>query len=177
MDSVFYVYDFAGKTDDEKIDACLAAAKAVKNRTIIFDKKDYYISKAIEIPSDTEVIVDNCMIKQKNEVFDNIFRGDNLTIDSENPYGYPVEIRNLKNIKIIGKGTAILEGPDVHKKGRHPFFAGNEGDYSFQKEIQEMIGDYWGYRTHHINFACCDSFELADITIRKTSGWGITLDV
>ena len=62
------------------------------------------------------------MIKQKNEVFDNIFRGDNLTIDSENPYGYPVEIRNLKNIKIIGKGTAILEGPDVHKKRQTSFF-------------------------------------------------------
>ena len=143
MENIFYVNDFDGNTDDEKIDACFAAAKKVDKRTIVFDKKDYHISKAIEIPSNTEVIIDNCMIKHLNEVFDHIFRGDNLTINPDDPYGYPTEIRELKNIKITGKGTAVLEGPDKHKIGRHPFWAGKESKWSFRQEYQEMIGDYW----------------------------------
>jgi len=173
MENVFYVNNFFGNSDDEKIDACLAAAKAVEKRTIVFDKKDYYISKAIELPSNTEVIIDNCMIKQQDEVFDNIFRGDNITFDPNDPHAYPTEITELKNIKITGIGTAVLEGPDVNKKGRHPYFAGNEGNWSFQKEIQEMTGDYWGYKTHHIDIACCDGFEVAGLTIKKTSGWAV----
>ena len=177
MENIFYVNDFAGNTDDEKIDACFAAAKTVEKRTIVFDKKDYHISKAIEIPSNTEVIVDNCMIKHLDEVFDHIFRGDNLTIDPNDPYGQPLEVRNIENIKIIGKGTAVLEGPDVHKKGRHYMFAGNEGKYSFQKEIQDMIGDYWGYKSHHIDLACCDGFEIAGLTFKKTRGWAVNLDL
>lgn len=177
MENIFYVNDFAGNTDDEKIDACFAAAKKVDKRTIVFDKKDYHISKAIEIPSDTEVIIDNCMIKHLDEVFDHIFRGDNLTINPEDPYGYPTEIRPLKNIKITGKGTAVLEGPDKHKIGRHPFWAGKESKWSFRQEYQEMIGDYWGYKSHHIDLACCDGFEISGLTIKKTRGWAINCDL
>ena len=62
------------------------------------------------IPSDTQIIIDNCTIKQNDYVFDNVFRGDNLIINGIDPYGAPIDVTPIRNIKIIGKGEAILDG-------------------------------------------------------------------
>ena len=72
---------------------------------IVFDSKDWYIDNAILIPPDTTIIIDDCMIKQNNEVFDNVFRGNNLIVNPENPFGTPLDVLPTRNIKIIGKTT------------------------------------------------------------------------
>ena len=105
--------------DDAAIAACLLERKKYEEATIVFDGPDYWISQAICLPSNTTVIVDSCAIRQIPEAYDNIFRGDNLVIDPENPWGPAAEVRPLKNIRILGRNGAALVGPEKNRMGWH----------------------------------------------------------
>lgn len=169
MESTLYVKDFlqGAKTDSEAIEACLAAAKNItENKIVIFDGKDYLIDRAILIPSDTQIIIDDCTVKQNDYVFDNVFRGDNLIINGIDPYGPPIDVTPIRNIKIIGKGDAKIMGTDKPQIGYHPFF----------KEYQTMTGDFWGWRTHMFSFSYCDGFELSGLKLRQTMCWAVCFD-
>ena len=137
MERIFYVKDFLAdaKNDSEAIESCFSSAKNItENKTVVFDGKDYFIDRAILIPSDTQIIIDDCTIKQNDYVFDNVFRGDNLIINGIDPYGPPIDVTPIRNIKILGKGDAKIIGTDKPQIGYHPFF----------KEYQTMTGDFWG---------------------------------
>jgi polygalacturonase len=106
------------------------------------------------------------MIKQNNKVFDNVFRGDNLIIDSENPYCSPIDVLPISNIKIIGKNGAKIVGCDVNRKDYHPVL----------KETQDMVGDFWGWRTLQISLSRCSGFEVAGIEFLQTRSWALSFD-
>lgn len=165
--NVLYVYDFLSdaSTDSEAIRNCLKFGSILKSRTIIFDRKDWFIDEAIQLPSHTTVIIDNCMIKQNDRVFDNVFRGVNLTLDQDNLYGYPLRVSNIEHIKILGRGNARIEGCDTNLEGDHPKLG-----------RQEMTGDFWGWRTLQISLSKCTNFEIAGITLTKTRSWAISFD-
>jgi hypothetical protein len=168
MSRLFYVSDFLkeGISDSQAIKDCLNSAKSCDERTIIFDKKDYYIDAAITLPSDTTVIIDGVMIKQNDFVHDNVFRADNMETDPDNPYGYPLSIKAAKDIKIIGKNDALIEGPEKHTSFWHPHF----------NEEQLAIGDYWGWRGFQMLISRCENFEIRDITFKKVKSWTISAD-
>ena len=169
MQKTFYIKDYlqSGTTDSSAIERCMQDAKQEPGeRTIVFDGKDFYIDRAILVPSDTTVVLDNCTIKQNDYVFDNVFRGDNLIINGIDPYGTPIDVTPISNIKIIGKGNASVIGTDKPQTGYHPFF----------EEYQQMTGDFWGWRTHMFSFSCCDGFELSGLKLRQTMCWAVTFD-
>ncbi|MBP3592390.1 MAG: hypothetical protein J6K14_07895 [Clostridia bacterium] len=169
MNPTFYVRDFAeGEgSDSEAIERCLAAAKAVAGAvTVVLDGKDYYLDRAILIPSDTTVVIDDCTLKQNDFVYDNVFRGDNLLMSGIDPYGTPAEVTPLKNIKILGRGNATVIGTDKPRIGYHPFF----------KEYQPMTGDFWGFRTLMFSFSNADGVEIAGLKLRQTMCWAICFD-
>jgi hypothetical protein len=87
------------KTDSEIIEECMKFASGFQPRTVIFDGKDWLIDRAILLPSNTTVIVDGVKIKQKDLMFDAIFRGDNFEIDPKNPNGFPLKIHPISNIR------------------------------------------------------------------------------
>lgn len=161
------VYDFNDplKTDSQVIRDCLSFASIFDYRTIVFDTKDWYIDEAILLPSNTTVRIDNVRIKQNDYVFDNVFRGDNLTIDEANPDHYPKRISELHNIKIVGSGSATIEGPDVNAQYTHPV----EG-------LQDKVGDYYGWRTLQVSFSKIKQIEICGIAFAKTRCWAISLD-
>lgn len=166
---VFYVNDYLtdAKNDSEAIELCLAdAEKTAEHKTIIFDGKDYLIDRAILVPSDTTVIVDNCTIKQNDHVFDNVFRGNNLLINGIDPYGPPIDVTPIHNIKILGKGDAAIVGTDKPQIGYHPFF----------KEYQTMTGDFWGWRTLMFSFSLGVGIEISGLKIRRTMCWALSFD-
>lgn len=165
---IFYIKDYLaeGISDSTAIDNCLKEANESKERTIIFDSKDYFLDRAILLKSNTEVIIDNCTLKQNDLVFDNVFRGDNLTINGISPYTSPIDVTPISDIKIIGKGDAVISGPDKNRVGYHPYF----------EEYQEMTGDFWGYRTHTVSFSYGKRFELSGLKFRQTRGWCICFD-
>lgn len=65
MENTYFAFDFltSAKNDDEAIASCMAAAKTVESRTVVFDRKDWLINTAILLPSHTTVIIDGCTVK------------------------------------------------------------------------------------------------------------------
>ena len=136
MENKFYVKDYLSDSlcDSEAIEKCFAAAEEAEgNKTIIFDGKDYLIDRAILVSSNTDIFVDNCTIKQNDYVFDNIFRGNNHVINGIDPYGRPIEVTHICNIRLMGLGEAKIVGTDKSKVGYHPFY----------KEYQKIIKAYY----------------------------------
>lgn len=169
MAKTFYVKEYLipGTSDSFAIECCFAAAeKQADNKIIIFDGKDYYIDRAILVSSNTQIIIDNCTIKQNDYVFDNVFRGNNLIINGIDPYGAPIDVTPIHNIKIIGKGDAKIIGTDKPQTGYHPFF----------DEYQTMTGDFWGWRTHMFSFSFGKDVEISGLKLRQTMCWAITFD-
>ncbi|MBO5020092.1 MAG: hypothetical protein J6D52_05460 [Clostridia bacterium] len=169
MNKICYVKDYLdiAKSDSEAIELCINSANQEScEKTIIFDTKDYLIDRAILVPSDTTIIIDNCTIKQKDCVFDNVFRGDNLLINGIDPYDPPIDVTPINNIKIIGKGDAKIIGTDKPQTGYHPFF----------QEYQTMTGDFWGWRTHMFSFSFGKNIEISGLRLSQTMCWAITFD-
>ncbi len=169
MNNIFYVCDYqsGAKNDTEAVKNCLSDAESCAKRTIVFGQKDYLLTEAVLLPSHTTVIIDDCMVKLADEVFDNIFRGNNLVLDSNAPYGMPLDCRPLQDIKIIGKGNAVLSGPDKNRRGYHPVLG----------EEQDMVGDFWGWRTYLISLSRCEGFEVSGLSLVKTCCWGMSFDL
>lgn len=164
-----HVSDFRNgdQLDDSAIAACLSERKRYGEATIVFDGPDYWISRSICLPSDTAVIIDGCAIRQADETFDTVFRGDNLEIDPENPWGLPLSISPLKNIRILGKNGASIVGPEKNRIGFHRFF---------QRE-EEMVGDFWGWRALTVSLSRCTGFEIGNLRVEKTRSWAISFDL
>ena len=169
MKNIFYVKNYIseGISDSEAIRNCFADANKIKEpRTVIFDGKDYFLDEAIVLSSDTHVIIDGCTLKQKDEVFDNIFRGENIIVNPDEPYGYPLDVLEIKNVTIEGRGNAKLIGTDVPRIGYHPG----------KNEYQKMVGDFWGWRTMMISFALGENIEICGLELSKTMCWAVTFE-
>lgn len=150
-------FDDSALDDDTIIENAFNFAKLYEKKTIILDGRNYNISKAILVDSNTTIIIDGITIKQKNETFDNVFRGNNITLNEDYPNGCAQSIDlELQNIAIIGKNGAIISGCDINKK---------------DADGNDMVGDAYGWRTIQILFACVYNFELCGITFEKTRCW------
>ena len=165
----FFVKDYLKNsiTDSEAIEKCLSDAnKILGDKTIIFNGKNYLIDRAILISSNTNIIIDNCTIKQNDCVFDNVFRGDNLILNELDPNGTPIDVSHIENIKILGKGDAKIIGCDKNKIGYHPYF----------DRLEDMVGDFWGWRTITISLSNAKNVEISGLKISNTKCWCICFD-
>ncbi len=169
MKNIFYVSEYrVGKNDDEAIFECFGArTNCAGEATVVFSGEDYLISRAIEIPSDTTVIVDGCMIKLCDGSFDNVFRGNNYVLSEDNPFGFPIEIKPIRNVKILGKNRATLSGPD-----KNPLMK----NYMTGK-VEEPLGDFWGWRTLTISLSKCDGFEIGGFSFENARCWTLSFDI
>ena len=158
--------DFEGKNISEKISNALGFLKECDGGTILFkDNAVYLITEAIALPSNTTMIVDGCKIKLADQIFDNIIRSGNLDIDEQNPNSYAKQLLPAKNIRIVGKNGAIIEGAENFYEGVNP-----------KTGIKEKwLGDYWGWRNFTILFSYVDGFEISGLKVQKTHSWGIVL--
>ncbi len=167
--SVFSVYDYIGraKSDSEAVRLCMADAEKAPERTIVFSGREYILSEAVLVPSNTTVVVENCTLTLADEVFDNLFRGNNVIPDPDDPYGLPLSVEKTENIRILGKGNAVLRGPAKHKIGYHPVLG----------EEQPMTGDFWGWRTLLVSLSRCTGFEISGFHIERTMCWALSFDL
>lgn len=164
----FRVQDYlgAGISDSQAVAACRQEMQtAIGHKTMLFAARDWWLDESILLPSETTVIIDGCDLCQNDEVFDTVLRGDNMILDPEEPFGQPMEILPLHNINIIGINGAAIVGCRHNRKMPHPFF---------ENQIQEMVGDFWGWRSHQIDLACCDDFEICGLDFRQTRGWALS---
>ena len=153
--------------DDKAIAACLQERKKYGEATLIFDGPDYWISEAICLPSNTTVIIEGCAIRQIPEAFDNIFRGDNLVIDPENPWGPALDAAPLENVRILGRNGAALIGPEKNRIGWH----------HYNKNFEPMVGDFWGWRALTVCFTNAKNIEIGNLAMEKTRNWAVSFDL
>ncbi|MBQ6798820.1 MAG: hypothetical protein IJP11_06255 [Oscillospiraceae bacterium] len=113
----------------------------------------YQIGTAIEIPSNTTVKLDNCTLRLNDGVLCNIFISDGL-------YDGPMtEADEVKNIKIIGIGNAVLDG-------------GNHNGVT-EKTATKPDGYSTVRHNHSIFFRNVDGFEISNLKIVEPRYWGI----
>jgi len=156
----------ADKTHSESIVECFASVSDCDERTIIFDVPELLIDRVILLPSNTELILEDCCIKQADYMYDNIFRGSNLPVSNCIADSLPEKISPIHDIKITGKGMCCLTGPDKHRMGTH-----------HKRGYMEMVGDEFGALTHFINLSMADKVEVSGLSLKKTNGWAICFDL
>lgn len=201
------VNDYFGLTDSDRIEA---AMKEMENGIFYLPRRvcdveperDYWlIDRAILIPANTTVILQNCKIKLSDACRDNFFRSANCGIGI-NP------ILPIDNIHIKGVGVCVLEGAD------HPRATGDGGKIlanpcpknsddllkyadwisdesraagrtNFDEEHSHSFGTDAGnpnesplgdWRGIGILFARATHFSIENLSIICSHGWGISLE-
>lgn len=191
------VNDFACGTDNETLE------RAIENRhgdgivvippriSEVEPERDYWLlDRAILVPENTTVILQNCTIKLSDKCRDNFFRSANCGIG----IAYPERIRN---IHIRGEGTCTLLGAD------HPRAVGDGGkrlanpcpyeaeditrlgkwkpeewhDYSYGTDAgNEAESQYGDWRGIGVLLANVEHFSIENLRIVESHGWGISLE-
>lgn len=155
----------AGHPDSECIQRCLDYCSPYDKKTIIFDVKELMIDRAILLESNTTVRMPDCTIRQKDYTFDNVFRGANVKLGSHDLTVLPEVVEPIHDIRILGNGNSRIIGCEANGTYDHPMFG-----------KQETVGDFYGLRTHQINFSRLDGGEIGGIEFTKTRGWCISFD-
>ena len=200
------VNDFLKNNDNDALDAAIAARAAdgivvIPPRASADGRKFWLLDRAVLLPSNTTVVIQNTKIKLSDACRDNFFRSANCGMGME-------ENEQLTNIHIKGEGNAVLEGADHPRatgdgskilKNPCPFtvedickhadwipaerktpaeitFA-DRHDCSYGtdagKEGESQKGDWRGIG---ILLACVDHFSISGITVRESHGWAISLE-
>jgi len=202
------VNEYKGLTDNEIIEA------AIKNKqkdgiivippreSDIEPERDFWLlDRAILIPENTTIVLQNCRIKLSDNCRDNFFRTANCGLG----IAYP---ERIKNVHIKGEGLCILEGADHpratgdggkalacpcpyetedlcgladwisdndRKSGNIKFWDRHSHSYGtdFGKENESQYGDWRGIG---ILFANAEDFSIENIRIVESHGWGISLE-
>lgn len=205
---MIYVNDFYAVSDSDRFDL------AMQNRTAdgivlipprvsdVEPERDWWlIDRAILIPENTTVILQNCKIKLSDRCRDNFFRTANCGLGIEDP-------KPIKNVHLRGEGFCVLEGAD------HPRATGDSSKLQhcpcpFTEEDLIAYGDwipaerrapgkvsFWDQHDHSygtdaldpneshygdwrgigVLFANADRFSIENLHIVESHGWGISLE-
>ena len=201
--------DFRGATDSDTLE------QAVENRTAdgivlippresdIEPERTYWlIDRAVLIPENTTIVLQNCTIKLSDKCRDNFFRTANCG------FGFP-DPAPIRNVHIRGEGLCVLQGAD------HPRATGDSSkllhtpcphrpediiaiDADWVPEERKRSGklDFWDVHNHSygtdagkenesqygdwrgigILFANAKDFSIENLRIVESHGWGISLE-
>ena len=101
-----------GATDSESINnAVRLAAQSEVGKVVIprinarTGEACWSVDRAILLPSDFHIVLDNCYIRQADATFDNVFRNENMYTD-----GFATASKEQRNIVISGVGNAVIDG-------------------------------------------------------------------
>lgn len=201
------VNDFTGATDSDRIEHAMSH---LENGTLILPRRSseteperdwWLIDRAILIPENTTVILQNCKIKLSDQCRDNFFRSANCGIGIEDP-------GKIRNIHIKGEGLCILEGADHpratgdgskllscpcpkkpedlcrladwipeerRKSGKLEFWDMHLHTYGTDagKDGESQYGDW---RDIGILFANAENFSIENLRMVDYHGWGVSLE-
>ncbi|MCF3108720.1 hypothetical protein LL912_08015 [Niabella sp. CC-SYL272] len=174
--------DFKG-TDTERIQKAIDRARqSAKTITIpAFNANGstiWKIDKAILLPSDMTVVLDNCVLQLSDSCRDNLFRSDNTGAGITHP------VWN-KNIALIGIGNVILKGADNPRAtgdGLRRLVPADEANRSRErisygsdagKPGRKQLSDW---RNFMILMAYVDGFKLKNIRFEYAHAWAVTFE-
>ena len=200
--------DFHGGTDSEVLERAVAGRGAdgivvIPPRESDFEpeRREWLIDRAVLIPENTTVILQNCTVKLSDRCRDNFFRTANCGIGIEDPPKITnVHIRGeglctlmgADHPRATGDGTKILACPcpkkpedlcrlvdwipeDRRKSGNLDFWDMHERSYGTDagKPDESQYGDWRGIG---ILFANAEYFSIENLRIVESHGWGISLE-
>ena len=147
-------------TDSEMLNAAVRASKErgiltvppINPRT---EANVYIIDEPILLHSDFTLLLDNCHLKLAPDAMCNIIRNEKLYQD-----GYNTLEGEQKNIRIIGKGNAVLDG-----EGHNDVF-----EWSSKKNGRPSV-----YVNNLILLHNVDGFEIRGITLKDQRWWALNL--
>lgn len=103
--------DAMGSSDSESIQNAIKIAAESGTRKVLIPrlnqrtgKSVWDIAKAIILTSNIEIILDNCLLRQADGVFDNVFRSHGTTEEAQEASA------QIHDVRIIGQGKAIIDG-------------------------------------------------------------------
>ncbi len=149
------------RNDTPYIQGLIDAAVAADQREVTIPRTNpadgsslYQIGTAIELPSNITVMVDNCTLRLNDGALCNIFI-------SKGCYASSMSAREeLENIKIIGRGNAVLDG------GTHNGVT--------EKTATRPNGFSTVRYNTSIHFRNVNGFEVKNLTIKEPRYWGMT---
>lgn len=167
--------DYVG-TDSERIEQAVNVSH--KNGGIVtiparksdaVSERNYWVlDRAILLPGDTTLILENCKLKLSDRSRDNFIRSSNC--------GEGVsDVRSLSNIHIIGVGSVVLEGADHPRStGDHAKTLGTQ-TYGTDagKEGCKQTGDW---RNIGVLLSSVQNFSIQNITLKDYHAWGVSLE-
>lgn len=171
---MFNPNDFAG-TDSQRLNKALASTVEAGGTTFVIPerqspdgRKHWLIDEAISLPANMEIIIDNCTVKRSDSCRDNIFRSANCGIGI-------TEIIPIENIRITGRGNAVIEGAD------YPRSTGDSGKtlgtitYGTDagKTGENPKGDW---RNISILLAYVKNYSISNLTVKNFQCWAISME-
>lgn len=173
--------DYIG-TDTERIDAAISAAQQTTHQIVIPRNNSngsncWSIDRAILIPENMTIILDNCTIQLSDSCRDNMFRSNNVGIGITNPEW-------ISNINIIGTGNVILKGADNPRSTGDAYrtltlspenetnWRVSYGSDAGKPEVKQK-GDW---RNNLIQIAYVDGVNIKNITIENSHAWAISFE-
>ena len=201
--------DFHGATDNETLEL------AIRNRTpdgiVIIpprqsavdpERSFWLLDRAVLLPENTTVILQNCRIKLSDRCRDNFFRTANCG------FGFP-DPAPIRNVHLRGVGTCVLEGAD-HPRATGDSSKRQHNPCPHREEDLLAIGadwipeerrkpgrlDFWDIHNHSygtdagnpeesqygdwrgigILFANVRDFSIENLRIVESHGWGISME-
>lgn len=115
----------------------------------------YEIESAILLPSDFEILLDNCTLRQADGIFDNVFRTEN-TYKEETA----TQATRQRNIHIRGEGHAVIDG-------------GNHNGLTERTSLRD--GRPHIMANNMILLTNVEDFSITGITFREMRWWAIDL--
>ncbi len=146
--------DFETGSDSDRIEAAIAHAMASGENEVVIPRVNmrtggeiWLITRAILLPSNLRLILDNCLVRLAPGTRDNIMR----TIGTES-----IPMVGNTNITVTGVGHAVLSG-------------GTESHFN-------PPGDKSGWRTIGILLYNTRDFLLTGFTMEETQSWAISME-
>lgn len=171
---------YALGTQTERIQRAVEEARQRTGKVVIprydmVEKTDVWLlDKAILLPGDMELELNNCKIKLSDKCRDNFIRSANAGLGISN-------VLPLRNIRITGIGNVLLEGAGNprstgdHNKilSRDPNGFGQSYGSDAGKKGENQRG---GWRNHAIILAHVDVFQISGVKLKDYHGHGLVLE-
>ncbi len=175
-------------SDSERIQAAINSAAMYGGKVTITARipddtasRNYWLlDSAILVPENTTLILDNCRLKLSDQSRDNLIRSANCGIGIR-------DIKVIRNIHIIGIGSAVLEGADnpratgdaaktlsadivkVPGGPYKPFTYGSDAGKPGEKQTSD-------WRSIGLLLAYVENFSLQNLTLKDAHSWAISLE-
>ena len=166
-------------SDTERIQAAVKKASETTGKVVIPAANSngtniWLLDSAILLPSDIEVILENCTIQLSDSCRDNMFRSNNVGLGITDPEWN-------RKISIIGIGDVLLIGADNPRAtgdGARTLVSENQsGRVSYGSDAgKEGIKQKGDWRNIMILMAFVDGFKLKNVNIKNAHAWAVSFE-